>query len=196
MDAMGARSFVDQCYSGTRTEQLTRLKENWELGSFVQHYNKTYSPALVWAYHNQRGIGHADFSIYAADKSYLWDIEVTALFPKPTTEYPQSYEDYSRYPVWRDPSNRSLLHVNINRPPKSQPYARLKNVVKNHLRDKYPPYWLVIYDNEHDVERRNLKHPANLIETVLRAKAQACKLPASLKQAWVFDGSGAIRAWP
>ncbi|MGH7870969.1 MAG: hypothetical protein ACREQO_01985 [Candidatus Binatia bacterium] len=196
MDAMGAQPFVDQLYSGTRTEQLTRLKENWELGSFVQRYNKMYSPALVWAYHNQRKTGHADFSIYAADKSYLWDIEVTALFPKPTTKNPKSYDDFSAYPIWRDPSDSSLLHVNMNRPRKSQPYALLKDVVKKHLRDQYPPYWLVIYDNEHDVERRNLEHPANLIETILRAKAQAGQLPPGLKQAWIFDFSGAIRAWP
>ena len=196
MDAMGAQNFVDHLYSRASTPQFTRLKEEWEFGSFVQEYNKVHTPALVWACRNHSGTNHADFSIYAVDKSYLWDIAVTAVYSKPTTKNPQGYHDFSPYPISRDTSDASVLHVDIDRPRKSQPYAMLKRIVEKHLRDKYPPYWLVIYDNEHGVQHPNLKHLANLIQGILRARAQAGRLPANLKQVWIFDFSGGIRAWP
>jgi hypothetical protein len=44
-----------------------------------------------------------------------------------------------------DLSNTAMLHhVDIDQPRQSQPYAYLKRVIEKHLRDKYPPYWLVV----------------------------------------------------
>jgi hypothetical protein len=196
MDKIGAELVVDRLYSGQSTPDFTRLKENWELGFFVQEYNKQHLPTLVWACRNERGTSHADFSIYGADKSYLWDVEVTALFSKPTTKNPQSYEDFSPYPIWRDTSDPRVLHVEIDQPRKSQPYAMLNRVIDTHLRDKYPPYWLVIYDNEHGVQHPNLKHLTSLVRGILQAKGKRGRLPSSLQQVWVFDFSGVVRAWP
>ncbi len=196
MDKMGAERVVDQLYSGEPTTGFTRLKEDWELGFFVQEYNKVHIPALVWACRNQHGTSHADLSIYAADKSYLWDIEVAALFSKPTTKNPQGYEDFSPYPVWRDTLDSRVLHVEIDQRRKSLPYARLKRVIETHLRDKYPPYWLVIYDNEHGVQHPNLDHLTSLVRGMLQAKEKRGRLPSSLQQVWVFDFSGVVKAWP
>lgn len=196
MDAMGAETFVGRLYSGVSTPdpEFTRLKEEWELGFFVQQYNRLHSPALVWACHNQPGTNHADFSVYAADKSYLWDIEVTALFSTPTTEHPKGYEDFSPYPTRRDASDPCVLHVEIDEPRKSQPYATLEWVVGKHLRDKYPPYWLVIYDNEHGIQHPN-KHLSSLIKGILQKRAQRGRLPSNLLQVWAFDLSGVLRVW-
>lgn len=197
MDVMGAQTVVDRLYSGVSTPDFTRLKEEWEFGFFVQEYNKLHAPALVWACRNQPGTNHADFSVYAADKSYLWDIEVTGLFSKPATKTPKGYEDFSPYPVWRDPSNPKMLHVDIDQPRKNpEPYAMLKRVVEIYIRDKYPPYWLVIYDNEHGVQHPNLKHLANLIQGILHARVQRGRLPSNLRQVWAFDSAGVVRAWP
>ncbi len=195
MDAMGAETFVDRLYSGVSTPDFTRLKEEWELGFFVQHYNRLHSPALVWACRNQPGTNHADFSVYAADTSYLWDIEVTALFSKPTTKNPKGYEDFSPYPISRDPSDPRVLHVEIDQPRKSQPYTMLERVVEKHLRDEYPPYWLVIYDNEHGIQHPNLKHLSSLIQGILRKRAPRGPLPSNLLQVWAFDLSGVLRVW-
>lgn len=198
MDRLGADAFVNRLYSPASMSDpdFTRLKEEWELGFFAQEYNKRHTPTLVWACRNEPRTNHADFSVYTADKSYLCDIEVTALFSKPTTKNPQSYEDFSPYPVWRDGSCPDVLHVEIDQPPKSRPYANLERVIERHLRDKYPQYWLVIYDNEHGVERPNLTHLQNLIYAILQKRAQSGRLPGNLQQVWVFDFPGVIRAWP
>ena len=55
---------------------------------------------------------------------------------------------------------------------------------KQHLRDKYPPYWLVIYDNEHGMQRPNLSQLARLIRDILQARATLGRLPTGLKQVW------------
>ncbi len=196
MDAMGAETVVDCLYSRESTPDFIRVKEEWELGFFVQEYNKLHTPALVWAYRNQPGTNNADFSVHTADKSYLWDIELTALFSKPTIKNPQSYEDFSPYPIWRDASYPGVRHVEIDQPRKSQPYTMLERVIETHLRDKYPPYWLVIYDNEHGVQHPNLKHLANLIQRILQARVQRGRLPSNLRQVWAFDFSGVVRVWP
>lgn len=195
MDAMGAETFVDRLYSGVSTPDFTHLKEEWELGFFVQQYNRLHSPALIWASRNQAGTNHADFSVYTADRSYLWDIEVTALFPKPTTKNPKGYQDFSPYPISRDPSDPDVLHVEIDQPRQSQPYTMLERVVEKHLRDEYPPYWLVIYDNEYGIQHPNFNHLSSLIQGILRKRVQRGRLPSNLLQVWAFNFSGLLGVW-
>ena len=196
-DAMGADEYLRQSYSSCKpTSEFTRLKEEQYLGFFVQQYNEGHGPALVWACHHDRGSGHADFSVYGGSKSYLWDIEVTALFSQPTTKNPKGYEDFSPYPVWRNPSDPSVMFQDIDAPRKSKPYATLNRVVETHLRDKYPPYWLVLYDNEHGVQHPNLNQLEGLIRQILRKKASRSRLPTNLKQVWAFDLPGLVQAWP
>jgi hypothetical protein len=67
------------------------------------------------------------------------------------TSRAEGYEDSSTFPCWRDPKDPDVMHLDIDQPRRSQPYARLKRLVELHLRDHYPPYWLVIWDNEHGV---------------------------------------------
>lgn len=56
-----------------------------------------------------------------------------------------------------------------------------------HLRDDYPPYWLVIWDNEHGVFHPNLDELALRIGKMLEIKRQRENLPACVQQVWVFD---------
>ena len=89
-DAMGADEYLRQSYSsGQPTPEFTRLKEAKYLGYFAEQYNELNTPGLVWARRNEAGSGHADFSVYDDKKSYLCDLEITALFSTPTTKDPQ-----------------------------------------------------------------------------------------------------------
>jgi hypothetical protein len=63
----------------------------------------------------------------------------------------------------------------------------LEEVIKKHLRDQYPPYWLVVWDNEHGVWKPNLDELAKLIREVLHARKALGRLPSSLQQVWIFD---------
>jgi hypothetical protein len=202
-DQQEAENFVQQLYSPQRsTPDFTDKKEGWILGTFAELYNRYACPdfgrpELVWARRNMPGTNHADFSVYGADKSYLWDIEVFALFPKPPAKNPKRYQDLWPYPLHPDPSNPAVHDVDIDQLRKSKPYANLERLVEKHLRDKYPPYWLVIYDNEFWVQDRGqLEDP---IRQILQKNVG--RLPANLKQVWAFslpsNGKGVlIQAWP
>jgi hypothetical protein len=170
-DAMGADEYLRRSYSsGQSTPEFTRLKEAKYLGYFAEQYNELKVPALVWARRNEAGSGHADFSVYDDNKSCLCDIEITALFTKPVRRKPQDPdpEDFEPYPPTAIPEELTMLGMNlrdIDHPRKGfRPYANLRRVVETHLRDKYPPYWLVIYDNERGVQHSNLKRLEELIQ--------------------------------
>jgi hypothetical protein len=205
-DAMGADEYLRQSYSsGKPTPDFTRLKEAKYLGYFAEQYNERNTPGLVWARRNEAGSDHADFSVYDDKKSYLCDLEITALFSTPTTKDPKGYEDFSPYP--RMPIAMELSAVpgvtlwDIDRPkPGFRPYARLERTIEMHLREAYPPYWLVIYDNEHGVCHPNLKQLEQLIRRTLEKNVGRGRLPANLKQVWAFDlrnwnGPTICRAW-
>lgn len=193
MDAMGT-TFVDRLFTGSPpTPDFSELKEDWELGTFAQAYNMLFDPKLVWARRNPPGTNHADFSVYTADKSYLLDIEVTALFAKPPVKKPSRYEDFQPYPVYPDVSDPAAYHEDIDEPRKVKPYANLERVVEAHLRDKYPAYWLVIYDNEIWADRTQLE---DLIRQILQKRANRGRLPTNLKQVWAFDSHRLLNVLP
>jgi nitrite reductase/ring-hydroxylating ferredoxin subunit len=68
-----------------------------------------------------------------------------------------------------------------------RPYAALNRVIETHLRDQYPPYWLVVYDKKHGVTHPNLIELRHCIREILEKKATRGKLPANLTQVWAFD---------
>jgi hypothetical protein len=193
--AMGAIEYLRRSYSSysEATPELTRLKEDQYLGYFAAQYNERNAPALVWARRNAAGSGYADFSVYDEGKSHLCDIEVTALFTRPSVKKPKSYLDYSPYPPMPMPildelPDEGVTSWDIDNPRKGfRLYATLERVVEKHLRDKYPPYWLVIYDNEHGVCHPNLGELSRLIRAILQKRAKRGRLPVNLKQVWVFD---------
>lgn len=181
------------------------MQERKYLGCFAEQYNEIHKPALAWVCQHERGSGHADFSAYDENQSYLCDIEITALFTNPAKKDPQDYEDYSPYPATPIPSELQVPGVSIrdiNHPRRGfRPYARLRRVIETHLRDDYPPYWLVIYDNEHGVEHPNLEELGQLTRQVLEKKKNRGKLVSNLKQVWVFDWPSygkttLMRVWP
>ena len=183
MDAMGAETYLNRAYSENPTPEFTRLNEEWALGIFAERYNKRHSPKLFFVCHNPPHSNKADFSVYGEDRPFLCDIEITILWPTPTVKSPKGYEDFNPYspdPVFGSP------FLDVSRPPKVPAYARLEQILKKHLRDKYRPYWLVIRDNNH-VKRPNLAQLADLTRTILEAEAKRGKLPANLQQVWVFD---------
>jgi len=157
------------------------------LGSFATRFNKYYATQLIWAFHHPPNTKRADFSVYGRDRSLVCDIEVTSVWSKPTVKNPKGYEDFSPYPIYRDPSDPTIAHIDINQRPKNQPYSTLKRVIEMHLRDDYPPYWLVIWDNEHGVSKPNLDELALLVGKILETKRQRGNLPPNLQQVWVFD---------
>jgi hypothetical protein len=189
MDAMGAAAFVSRLYSGPRTSEFTRLKEDWVLGSFAMRFNKLHTPSLVWAVRNPPGTKKADFSVYTDGRRFLVDIEILSLFSEPIVDNPKGYEDFSPFPCWRDPKDAEVMHLDIDQPRRSQPYARLKRLVETHLRDHYAPYWLVIWDNEHGVFHPNLDDLSGRVLSIVRARDERGSLPASLKQVWIVDES-------
>jgi hypothetical protein len=161
--------------------------------------------ALVWACQCERGSGHADFSVYGENRRYLWDIEFTALFTTPAKKNAEDYEDYSPYPVTPVSWNVAVSGVSlrdIDHPRTGfRPYGRLERVIETHLRDRYPPYWLVIYDNEHGVTDLNLAELKQRIYEILEKRAGGGRLPANLKQVWAFDWPNygkttLMRVWP
>jgi len=195
-NAMGAAAFEERLYSGRANGEFTWHKEELLLGFFAQEYNKLRFPQLVWADHHAPHTNRADFSVYSEDRNYVCDIEMTAVFSKPTKKNPSGYEDYSPFSVWPDPVVPGILHQDIDRPPKVEPYAWLRRVIETHLRKRYSSYWLVIYDNEHAVHHPNLDQLAEKITGVLEDKASRNRLPSALKQVWGFDHHGAIQAFP
>ncbi len=99
-DAMGAAEYLKRSYaSGKPSPDFTELKEAQYLGHFTEQYNQAHSPKLVWARRNMAGSDHADFSVYDENKSYLRDIEITALFSTPAVKVPRGYQDFSPFPV-------------------------------------------------------------------------------------------------
>lgn len=206
-DAMGASEYIRRCYSSSYepTPEFTRLKERQYLGEYARQYNERFAPALIWARENDRGTGHADFSVYARNQSYLCDIEMTALFTKPVSSKPRGYEDYSPYLPALIPAKRVIPDVSlwdIDNPRSGyRPYSRLERIIEMHLRSAYRPYWLVIYDNEHGVQHPNLNQLEKLIRLSLEKKASRGRLPANLRQVWAFvwpsfGASTLVRAWP
>ncbi len=206
-DAMGADEYVRRSYSSSKpTPDFTRLKEAKYLGCFAKQYNEVNSPTLVWARRNEAGSGHADFSVYDDNKSYACDLEITALFSTPTTKDPKGYEDFSPYPHMPIATELSAVpgvtFWDIDHPkPGFRPYARLERTIATHLRDTYPPYWLVIYDNEHGVRHPNLIGLRNRVRDIVGQLNQRKKVPANLKEIWLFDmpnagGPTLVKAWP
>ncbi len=189
MDALGAAAFVSRLYSGPRTSEFTRLKEDWVLGSFATRFNKLHAPPLVWADRNPPLTKKADFSVYTNGHRFLVDIEILSLFSEPIVDNPKDYEDFSPFPCWRDPKDPDVIHLDIDQPRRSEPYARLKRLVETHLRDHYPPYWLVIWDNEHGVFHPNLDDLSERVLNILRARGRRRGLPLSLEQVWIIDES-------
>ncbi|MGH7840026.1 MAG: hypothetical protein ACREQT_00705 [Candidatus Binataceae bacterium] len=187
MDAMGAAAFVSRLYSAPRTPEFTRLKEDWVLGSFATRFNKQYAPPLVWADRNPPRTKKADFSVYTNGRHFLIDIEILSLFSEPVVDNPKGYEDFSPFPCWRDPKDPAVMHLDIDQPRRSQPYARLERLVETHLRDHYAPYWLVIWDNEHGVFHPNLDDLSGRVLNILRARGKRRRLPTSLKEVWIVD---------
>jgi len=204
--AMGADEYLQQSYAPKPSNDFKRLQERKYLGCFAKQYNQVgHTPAIVWACQHERGSGHADFSVYDENKRYLWDIEITALFTKPAKKNPQDYEDYTPYPMTPIPCHLPAQGVSlrdIDHPRAGfQSYATLKRVIEMHLRDQYPRYWLVVYDNEHGVTHPNLTELHHRIREILQKKAIRGKLPANLVQVWAFDwpnyGKTTItRVWP
>jgi hypothetical protein len=85
--------------------------------------------------------------------------------------------------------------------PGYKPYDGLKRGIEKHLRDRYPPYWLVIYDNEHGVTHPNLIDLRNRVTAILGKISQRNKVPANLREVWLFDmpnaaGPTLLKAWP
>lgn len=187
MNAMGAVAFVSRLYSGPSTPEFTRLKEDWVLGSFAMRFNKQSGPLLVWADRNPPGTKRADFSVYTNDRRFLVDIEIVSLFSEPIVDDPKGYEDFSPFPCWRDSEDPNVTHLDIDQPRRSQPYARLKRLVETHLRDHYPPYWLVLWDNEHGVVHPNLADLSGRVLNILGARGKRRGLPENLKQVWIVD---------
>jgi hypothetical protein len=187
MNAMGAKAFVGRLYSGRPTPEFTRLKEEWVLGSFVHRFNRQFARHLVWADYNLPGTKRADFSVYGNARDFVTDIEILSLFSEPVVKPPKGYEDFSPYLCWRDPEYPDGLHLDIDQPRRSRPYARLKRLVEAHLRDDYAPYWLVIWDNEHGVFHPNLDDLSARVLSIIEARNSRRGLPTSLKEIWVFD---------
>jgi hypothetical protein len=188
IDTMGgSETFIKRLYSGSPTVQLTRLKEDWIIGRFSYFYHKRHRPMLVWAAKHLPRTQRADFSAYNERKGYLCDVEVTAIFPRPTTKSPHGIEDFVPYPISPDSHNPLVTHVYIHRPPTQPPYAYARRVIEKHLRDAYPPYWLVIYDNEFRAFRGITKDDAlRSIEEIFAAMKTRGKLPPNLKQVWIL----------
>ena len=115
-----------------------------------------------------------------------------SLFSEPVAEDPRSYEDFSPYQCWRDPEYPEVLHLDIDQPPRSKPYTRLKRLVEVHLRDHYPPYWLVIWDNEHGVTHPNLDDLSGRVLNILQARDKRRGLPPTLKQVWIVDETSPV----
>jgi len=189
IDAMGgSQNFINRLYSGSpSTARLTQLKEGWIIGRFAALYNETESPTLVWAARHLPATKRADFSVYDERKVYLCDVEVTAIFPKPSTKSPHGIGDFVPYPPSPDTENPLVTHVWVDRSPSQQPYAYARRVIEKHLRDAYPPYWLVIYDNEFLAFRGITRADAvRRLEEIFTAKKTRRKLPPSLKQVWIL----------
>src|SRR5213083_2218241 len=91
-DEQAAAEFARQLYSSQKPMAgFNQTKEDWILGKFAEVYNNHARPDLggpemVWACSNPGGSGLADFSVYDSNRSYLRDVEVTALFPKPSVK--------------------------------------------------------------------------------------------------------------
>lgn len=188
IDAMGSEEFIrNRLYSGRSTAQLTQLKEDWLLGRFADFYNKGNSPTLVSAVRHLPGTKRADFSVSDEHKIYVCDLEVTAIFPKPTTKNPKGIADFVPYPISPDAEDPRVTHVCVDRPPSQQPYAYARRVIEKHLRDDYPPYRLVIYDNEwhvpHGISRDDAVRRLEQIFATTKARG---KIPSNLKQVWVL----------
>jgi hypothetical protein len=177
-DAMGADEYVKLSYSsGKPSPDFTELKEAQYLGHFARQYNEAHSPSLVWACRNEAGSNHSDFSVYDHTKFYLGDIEITALFSTPGVKDPRRYQDFSPFPVC-EIAPRMILQDIDNPRHGYEPYAKLKRIIEKHLRSKYPPYWLVFYDNEHGVQHPNLIDLGNRVRPILNNLGQRGKIPA------------------
>jgi hypothetical protein len=200
-EAMGAGEYLRCSYSsGKPSPDFTELKEAQYFCIFARQYNEVLSPKLVWVRRNQPGSGRADFTVYDENKCYLRDIEVTALFSTPAVKDPSGYQDFSPYPIQEIAPDAMLLDIDNPRPG-YKPYARLPHIIKKHLRSDYPPYWLVIYDNEHGVEHPNLADLGNRVRSILDRPGKRGKIPRGLKEVWVFDmpnaaGATLLKAWP
>jgi hypothetical protein len=199
--ALEADDYLSKSYSSSKpTPEFTRLKEAKYLGYFAEQYNVTNSPTLAWARRNDAGSGHADFSVYDQNKVYLCDIELTALFSTPAVKDPRGYKDFSPFPIYELAPDVMLQDIEHPRPD-YEPYRVLKRTIATHLRDKYPSYWLVIYDNEHGVTHPNLTDLRNRVVVILDKLSQQNKIPPNLKEVWLFDmpnaaGQTLLRAWP
>src|SRR5207244_10020752 len=80
--------------------------------------------------------------------AYVCDLGFTAISRKPSTKRRHGIGDFVPYPPSPDTENPLVTHVWVDRSPSQQPYAYARRVTEKHLRNAYPPYWLVIYDNE------------------------------------------------
>jgi len=187
MNAMGATEFVSRLYSGIPTPGFTQLKEDWVLGSFACRYNRRFTPNLIWAQRNPPGSKKADFSVFAGDRQYLTDLEILSLFSEPVVDNPRGYEDFCPNPCWRDPADPLIIHIDIDQPRRRQPYARLKRLVRAHLRDEYAPYCLVIWDNDHGVPHPNFSDLSARITAILHTEIAKGRKPDCLRQLWLLD---------
>ena len=144
---VGSAAFVYDLHEAKLTEELKAklkpIKEPLELGLFVDAYNGTEKPSLIYAAENPAGSDRADYTVF--DESLAWslDLELAAIFER--------WDDFPKTPV---PNDTSATYVNLSQPRlpieelQRQVGSEIKRILKKHARrTDYPPYLLSIYAN-------------------------------------------------
>ncbi len=181
VDAMGSAEFVRRLHAGgeEQNENMTRLKEDLELGYFAEQYNAANEPALVWAQLNPPGSGHADFTVWSEDKSWSRDLELTS-----------AWEDEDAFPKTQNKDNPGMIDVLLSEPrePLRVLRDRLQRAIENNLkrhakRRNYPPYWLAIYVNfSREAYQVKPDWVAEIVREALRRKPPT----PNVERAWVW----------
>jgi hypothetical protein len=137
----GTLAFVNALHKGSKSDELTELKEGLELGQFAEICNRTNIPRLVYAARNAPRSGRADFTVWDETLTWSRDIELTSIwdndddFPRVTDK-----EDPSITHVWLSAPRLPITELQV------QITREIKRVLRHHARrSKYPPYWLSIY---------------------------------------------------
>ena len=185
----GSRAFVGALHNGSRTQFLTRLKEDLALVQFSELFNQTNSPQLKYASRNAAGIGRADFTVWDRSLEMNRDLELTSVW---------GGED--DFPKVVDEHNPDLTHIFLSAPRlplnelRDELAKNIRRIVNRHARrKKYPIYWLAIYAN---LSFEAYQLPSDYVAKMV-LEALARKPPSgNVEQIWVWNHMRLDRVYP
>ena len=146
-DLKGSLAFLHDLHEAEQNEalkmKLKAIKEPLELGIFVDRYNVTGRPSLVYASRNPSGSDRADYTVSSDSLSWSRYFELTAVFER--------WDDFPKSSWKGDPAARM---VDLERPRlplaelQKEVQAEVIRILKKHARRRNDPnYWLSIYAN-------------------------------------------------